>query len=85
VNNQWVYVALIGVGFLDSAEKILPCFFLPDVLCSFRKSEKSVPMDRCFKCKYYRRFMREMDEEEERVWAEIDKIRKYGYPKGELE
>lgn len=67
--------------------KFLSCIFFDDVLCSFRKSEKLGVMDRCLKCEYYRRFMREMDEEEERVWDEIDRIRKYGYPKskGELE
>lgn len=70
---------------MDS-KKILPCVFFDDVLCSFRRSEKFGIMNRCLKCPHYRRFMRDMEEEEERVWAEIDRIRKYGYPKskGEL-
>jgi len=67
--------------------KLLSCMFLDDVLCSFRKSEKSAIMNRCWKCPHFKRFKREMDEEDEKVMAEIDRIRKYGYPKslGELE
>ena len=67
-----------GWDFLDS-KKILPCVFFPDVLCSFRKSEKFGIMNRCLKCPHYRRCMREMAEEDERVMDEIDRIRKYGY------
>jgi len=58
--------------------KVLPCAFLPDVLCSFRKSEKFGIMDRCFKCSHYLRFMCEMDEEDERVMDEIDEIHRTG-------
>ena len=61
--------------------KLLSCMFLDDVLCSFRKSEKFGIMNRCLKCRHYRRFMQEMAEEDERVMDEIDKIRKYGYPR----
>ena len=60
-------------------KKLLSCFFLPDVLCSFRKSEKFGVMSRCLKCPFYAKFMREMEEEEEEFWDEVDKIRKYGY------
>lgn len=49
------------------------------MLCSYRKSEKFTVMDRCLKCKHYRRFMWEMAEEDERVMDEIDEIRKHGY------
>ena len=68
-------------------EKLLSCMFFSDILCSFRKSEKFGVMDRCLKCPHYFRFLREMEEEDERVMDEIDKIRKYGYPKslGDLE
>lgn len=59
--------------------KVLSCFFLDDVLCSYRKSEKFTVMDRCFKCPHFRRFMHEMAEEDEKVMAEIDEIRKHGY------
>lgn len=62
-------------------DKLFSCFFLSDVLCSFRTNEKFGVMSRCLKCPHYRRFVREMDEEDERVMDEIDKIRKYGYPR----
>lgn len=62
-------------------KKLLSCTFLPDVLCSFRKSEKVRIMSRCSDCAHYKRFMREMDSEDEAVMTEIDRIRKYGYPK----
>ena len=39
-------------------------------------------LDRCLKCPHYREFEREMDEEDAREMAEIDRIRKYGYPRG---
>ena len=67
------------VGF--NARKELSCLFLPDVLCSFRKNENFAVMNRCLKCPHRKRFLREMDEEDERVMDEIDKIRKYGYPR----
>ena len=60
-------------------KKLLSCFFLPDVLCSWRKSEKLGLMDRCLKCPFYFKFMREMEEQEEEFWDEVDSIRKYGY------
>ena len=64
------------------SKKILSCLFLPDVLCSFRKNDKFVVLDRCLKCPHYREFEREMDEEDAREMAEIDRIRKYGYSRG---
>jgi len=57
------------------------CAFWDDVLCSFRKTEHFAVMERCFKCPHFARFEREMDEEDERVMAEIDRILKYGYPR----
>ena len=67
--------------------EILTCIFLLDVLCSHRKTEDFRPMARCFTCKHYLRFLREMEEEEDNFFVECDKIRKFGYPKdiGELE
>ena len=62
-------------------KKLLSCVFLADVLCSFRKSEHFGVMSRCLKCSHYARFVREMAEEEEEFWDEVDKIRKYGYPR----
>ena len=61
--------------------RVLSCMFYDDVLCSYRKSEKFGVMNRCLKCRHYKRFLREMDEEDKRVMTEIDRIRKYGYPK----
>jgi len=55
--------------------------FLFDVVCSYNKSEKPAIMDRCLKCKHYFRFVKEMEEEEEEFWDEVDRIRKYGYPR----
>jgi hypothetical protein len=57
------------------------CLFLPDVPCSFVKSDKAVFMERCFSCSNYRRFEKEMQEEEDDFFKECDMIRKYGYPK----
>jgi len=52
--------------------------FMLDVLCSYVKSEKFVgAMDRCMKCPHYLRFLREMDEEDEKVMDEIDRMRRY--------
>ena len=62
-------------------KKLLSCLFLLDVLCSFRKSEKSYIMNRCSECVHYKRFLKEMQEEEEEFFEEADRIRKYGYPK----
>jgi hypothetical protein len=61
--------------------KLLTCIFLLDVLCSHRKSDDFRPMERCFTCKHYLRFLRLMEEEEEKFFVECDKIRKFGYPK----
>lgn len=58
--------------------KPFSCLFLLDVVCSYVKSEKSVGvMDRCMKCPHYERFLRMMDEEDEKVMDEIDRVRRY--------
>ena len=57
------------------------CFFLLDVLCSFRLTDKSVVMERCFRCSRYVEFVREMEEEEDAFFEEVERIRKYGYPR----
>jgi hypothetical protein len=62
-------------------KKLLSCLFLLDVLCVFRKTEKFGIMNRCSKCLHYKRFLREMEEEEEQFWEEEEKIRKFGYPR----
>lgn len=59
--------------------RILSCVFRSDVLCSYRKTEGYYVMDRCMRCRHYEEFMREMEEEDDRVMAEVDFIHKYGY------
>jgi hypothetical protein len=55
------------------------CLFLADVVCPFRKGKNVlIPKDRftrkyCFDCPKFKQFEREMDEEDERVMAEIDR------------
>jgi hypothetical protein len=36
-------------------------------------------MGRCFSCPHYERFLRMMDEEDEKEMDEIDRLRKEGY------
>lgn len=55
---------------------ILSCGFTDDVLCSYRDELKFAVMNRCLKCPEYLRFLREMDEEDERVMDEIDAERR---------
>jgi hypothetical protein len=77
----WVHPCF-GVGVVLSAKKkLLSCLFWSDVLCSFRLREQFAVMDRCLECPHYFRFMREIEEEDERVMDEIDRIRKYGFRK----
>jgi len=56
---------------MASSEKSLSCTFLLDVLCPYRKSEKSGVMGRCLKCEHYMRFIREMDNEDEEMDKEV--------------
>jgi hypothetical protein len=53
------------------------CFFSNDVVCSWRKSDKFGVMDRCLKCKHYQEFLRVMDEEDQKVMDEIDRMRRF--------
>ena len=66
--------------------KLLSCFFLDDVLCSFRRSEKFGMMDRCESCEHYKRFNREMAEEEDKFFDGVDRAEKLRerYMKGEI-
>ena len=64
---------------MSSVKKnLLSCLFWLDVLCSFRKYEKFGIMDRCLDCVHYKRFLREMDKEDQKVMDEIDEIRRTG-------
>ena len=51
------------------------------VLCAWRRSEKSGIMERCFSCVHYKRFVEEMEREEDAFFEEAERIRKFGYPK----
>jgi len=62
----------------ENGLKCLPCVFFDDILCSYRKDVRSGVMGRCLKCCHYRRFEREMDEEDEKIMDEIDKIQRTG-------
>jgi hypothetical protein len=57
--------------------KVLSCLFMTNVLCSFRKREGYGVMDRCMKCPHYEEFLRIMDEEDEKVMDEIDRMRRF--------
>lgn len=50
------------------------CFF-DDVLCSFRKSERSGVLDRCMNCDNFERFNREMQKEEDEFFEEVEWLR----------
>jgi hypothetical protein len=62
----------------ESGFRILPCAFFDDVLCVFREDAKFDIMPMCFECSHYKRFMREMEEEDNRIMDEIDEIRRTG-------
>jgi hypothetical protein len=47
-------------------------------MCSFRRSEKVSYMDRCSNCPQFKRFEREMDEEDKKTMDEFDEIRRTG-------
>jgi len=57
---------------------LLSCVFLPDVLCSHRKSARFYMMDRCSACSHYLRFEREMDKEDKETMDEFDETRRTG-------
>lgn len=51
------------------------CLFLDDVVCSYRTKAEWDVLDQCFECAHYKRWEREMDEEDERIMNEIDEER----------
>jgi len=59
-------------------EKFLSCLFSSHVPCSFRKSEKSGIMPRCSGCGHYKRFVNEVEREEEEFWKEVDEENRGG-------
>ena len=58
---------------------ILPCIFWDNILCEHRKTTGFGIMGRCFSCPHYERFLRMMDEEDEKEMDEIDRLRREGY------
>lgn len=65
-----------------------PCFYLDKVTCPHPEREKFRSLDyRCFRCHYFKEWEKTMDEEDERVMEEIDRIRESpeAYSRGELE
>jgi len=76
--NDAVFPVVNGVLM---GKKLLSCLFLPDVLCSYRKTEKFGVMDRCVKCRHYETFMSEMEDEEDRFFEELERARR-GEPHG---
>lgn len=53
--------------------KLFQCFFSPQTLCSYRKTEQFSVMERCFSCPEYKRFGAEMEREEEDFFVEVDR------------
>jgi len=53
---------------------VLPCLFLKDTLCSYRKSMKVYIMERCWKCSEFLRFEHEMDEEDKAADREVEDV-----------
>lgn len=60
----------------DGRLKGLRCYFYDNVLCSFRKSLRSGIMPQCYTCRHYKRFKREMAEEEEEFFEEVERARR---------
>jgi hypothetical protein len=56
------------------SSKLLPCKFNPEVLCSFRRSEKVYVMDRCMKCKHYLEFAQDQEDFENEVFEEAERL-----------
>lgn len=59
-------------------DKPLPCVLWDDVTCRYRKSEKVLVMVRCWHCREFRRFVREMGEDDAKIMDDIEKEREAG-------
>lgn len=60
------------------ASKLLSCFFIKGVLCSYVKYGTVGIMDICVKCSHYERFLNDMDAEDQKVMEDIEEIRRTG-------
>jgi hypothetical protein len=58
--------------------KLLNCIFWDDVTCKYRKSETVTMMVRCWSCREFKRFVREMDKADARIMDQIEKERSGG-------
>lgn len=56
-------------------KKSFPCNFELGVVCPHKKTARFALFGRCFKCSHYQKFMRDMDEEDQRVMDEIERER----------
>jgi hypothetical protein len=60
----------------STKRELLPCVFSSHVSCSVRKSEKFLIMSKCSGCKHYKKFVEEMEREDEEFWNEVDEKNK---------
>lgn len=75
-----VLVKMVGSSKVNVSKAVLSCMFLDGVLCSYRKDGDDFRvMERCFKCSYYKKFLRLMEEEEDEFWVFESEVRKYGW------
>jgi hypothetical protein len=58
--------------------KLLNCIFWDDVACKHRKSETVTMMVRCWSCREFKRFVREMDKADAKIMDQIEKERSEG-------
>jgi hypothetical protein len=54
------------------------CFWTNDVLCTHSEEPASGYLDRCFACSTYKRVYAEMEDEDEKVDAEIEEAHRTG-------
>ena len=59
------------------------CKFVDGVVCPHKRTAKQRKFFSvakfCFTCPYYGQYVTEMEEEDDRIMAEIDLVHKYGY------
>lgn len=56
-------------------DETMSCIFWDDISCKHRKSRTAVIMIRCWRCREFRRFVRQMDKSDARLMDEIEKER----------
>jgi hypothetical protein len=58
--------------------KLLACVLWDDATCKFRKSETPMMMVRCWRCREFKKFLREMGEDDVKIMDDIEKERGTG-------